>query len=134
MTDWTQVHPTQPMQAPGGRTIDIDVEMVPLVAELWRLGHTTNLACQDAGEAILGGGTRTPEPERPAAAARNIGRAWLIVRAKEGPRLLEAWRPLRDSGRWLLQPAARDEPSGPWASLTFPRDRITDAAELLRRL
>ncbi|NEA23781.1 hypothetical protein [Actinomadura bangladeshensis] len=100
MTDWTQFHPTEPLTAPDGSRVDIDVEMVPLVQQLWRLGFHTKVACQDAGEAVLHGGTRAPEGDRPRLAARTMGRAWLIVHADQAPRLLDAVTELSSTGTW----------------------------------
>lgn len=131
MSAWTQVHPTQPMTAPGGEVVEVDVEMVPLMAEVWRLGFTTLVCCQDAGEAVLGGGTRTPPDERSSVAARNSSRAWLMVLADEAPRLLAALQPLSAHGEWTARPVSREGPLE-WVSITFPRTSIDEAAELLR--
>jgi ABC-type uncharacterized transport system YnjBCD ATPase subunit len=118
------------MTAPDGERVEIDVEMVPLVTQLWRRGFETTVACQDMGEAILGGGTRVPPEERERRAADRMGRAWLKVRVEDGPRLLEALRPLSDTRGWVLH---EEEARGrPWVSVTFPRQDIAAAAELLQ--
>lgn len=132
MTDWTQFHPTQPMTTPEGETVHVDVEMGPLVAELWRLGYVTKVACQDVGEAVLEGGTRAAEADRPGIAARNMGRAWLIIRAEQGPILLDHMEDLNRRGEWKLFPVVKDEHPKSWISITFPRYQIAQARALLR--
>ncbi|GAA2433896.1 hypothetical protein GCM10010191_55270 [Actinomadura vinacea] len=129
MTAWTQTHPTQTVTTPGGQRVDIDVEMV---TQLWRLGYDTVLACQDAGEAILGGGTRVPPAEREQRAVASMGRAWLKIRMKDGSRLLEALRPLSSAEGWILH--AGEARGRPWVSLTFPRRDISEAAQLVERV
>jgi hypothetical protein len=118
------------MTAPDGERVEIDVEMVPLVTQLWRRGFETTVACQDMGEAILGGGTRVSPEERERRAADRMGRAWLKVHVEDGPRLLEALRPLSDGPGWVLH---EEETRGrSWVSVTFPRQDIAAAAELLQ--
>ncbi|WP_329521324.1 hypothetical protein [Spirillospora sp. NBC_01491] len=131
MTDWTQTHPTQTMTTPGGERVEIDLEMIPLLTQLWRHGFETLLACQDLGEAILGGGTRVPPQERESHAADRMGRAWLKVRMEDGPRLLEVLQPLSDYQGWVLH--AEEARGRPWVSVTFPRQDIVEAAALLGR-
>lgn len=132
MTAWTQHHPTQTMTTPSGEKVEIDVEMVPLIRQVWRLGYATLLCCQDAGESILNGGTRTPADQRDSAAARNQGRAWVKVLADQCPRLLAALEPLSASGGWTAHPSAQPG-QAEWYSITFPRAQIKDAADLLYR-
>lgn len=134
MTDWTQFHPTRPLTAPDGRQVHIDVEMVPLIRQLWRLGYLTKVACQDAGEAVREGGTRAAEADRPRLAARTMGRAWLIVRAEQGPQLLDAVGELARAGGWRLFPVVKDSDPASWASITFPRQQIAAAAAALAAL
>lgn len=132
MTDWTQVHPTYRLTAPDGREVNIDREMAPLVRELWRLGFETKLACQDAGEAVQGGGTRAAETDVPQASARLKGRAWLVVRREDGPRLLEIWRPVGQPAEWVMRPVCeKDSEPDHWVSITFPRHLIEEAARAL---
>ncbi|NKZ03285.1 hypothetical protein [Actinomadura latina] len=133
MTAWTQFHPTEPLTTPDGQRVGIDVEMVPLVQQLWRLGFQTKVACQDAGEAVLQGGTRAPEADRPRIAARTMGRAWLIVRADQAPRLLDALVEVTSTGDWKLSPVVKDRDPDFWTSITFPRHQIAVAATLLAR-
>jgi hypothetical protein len=134
VTDWTQYHPTQTLTTPDGRQADIDMEMVPLVAELWQLGFETKVACQDAGEAVREGGTRATPEDRPAAAASNMARAWLVVRREDAPRLLEIWSPAGKPGDWMMQPVKKDTDPDRWVSITFPRDLIEAAVRALRPL
>jgi hypothetical protein len=131
MTDWTQHHQTQTqtMTGPDGHEHDIDKGVAGLVAELWRRGFITKLACEDAGEAILNGGTLASPEEIESAAARNIGRAWLIVEKDDGPKLFDIWKALR--GDWLIFPVQKDSQPDRWISITFPKNQIPDAVELL---
>ncbi|MFC5753862.1 hypothetical protein [Actinomadura rugatobispora] len=133
MTDWIQHHPTTPMTTRDGRAVEIDVEIAPLVEQLWRLGYTTKLACQDAGEAILHGGTRVAPSDRDRQSACHAGRAWIIVGVDDGPALLKAVRSLASAGTWRSFPVTKGNDPEAWMSITFPRRDITAAAELLRR-
>jgi hypothetical protein len=133
MTDWTQHHPTTPMTTPDGRTVEIDVEIAPLVEQLWRLGYTTKLACQDAGEAIMHDGTRVAPSDRDRQSTRHAGRAWIVVGVNDGSALLEAVRSLPSAGSWRAFPVTKDNAPEAWVSITFPRRDIIAAAELLRR-
>ncbi|NEA29675.1 hypothetical protein [Actinomadura bangladeshensis] len=132
MTDWTQFHPTEPLTTPDGQRVDIDVEMVPLVQQLWRLGFRTKVACQDAGKAVLHGGTRAPEADRPHLADRTLGRAWLIVHADQAPHLLDAVPELAGTGTWKLSSVTKDRDPRSWTSITFPRPHIPAANALLK--
>ena len=132
MTGWTQHHPTQALKTPDGREVDIDLEMVALVRELWRLGFATKVACQDAGEAVREGGTRATEAERSEASARLTGRAWLVVRREDAPRLLESWTRLGRTDDWMVRPVKKDTAPGAWVSVTFPRALINAATQALR--
>lgn len=134
MTGWTQYHPTQTLTTPDGQRVGIDVKMVPLVTQLWRLGFATKVACQDAGEAIQEGGTRAAPADRPAAAARNMGRAWLVVRREDGPRLLKIWACVGAPDDWMMQPVKKDTDPDGWVSITFPRRLIETAVQALRPL
>jgi hypothetical protein len=132
MGSWTQTHPTVPLTTPVGTVVEIDAEMAPFVRELWRLGYITRMCCQDAGEAIIGGGlTHVHASLRDTTAARNMGRALLKVAAIQGPALLTALRSLHGTGLWLANiPMGLEGPS-PWASIAFPRNHILLAAALL---
>ncbi|MGI5170054.1 hypothetical protein ACQEU3_37455 [Spirillospora sp. CA-253888] len=128
MTDWKQFHPTKTLAAPDGQQAAIDVEMVPLIQQLWRLGIETKTACQDASEAVREGGTRVPAEERPAKAARLTGRAWLVVSQEDGPRLIRAWECLGGSGEWKLLPVVQENDPEKCGTITFPRNQIEAAA------
>ncbi|WP_067453405.1 hypothetical protein [Actinomadura macra] len=134
MTEWTQFHPTRVLVTLDGHEVNIDLEMVPLVQELWRLGLETKVACQDAGEAVREGGTRVAEAERAQASARLMGRAWLVVRLEDGPTLLEIWDSLGRPDDWVLRPVKKDTEPERWVSITFPRPLIKAAAQVLRPL
>ncbi|TDD94789.1 hypothetical protein [Actinomadura rubrisoli] len=128
MTDWTQHHPTQKLTAPDNQMVNIDVEMVPLVTALWRLGCVTKVSCQDAGEAVREGGTRTPEADRPRVSAKLTGRAWLVVRHDDVPRLLDIWSGLGTPDDWMVRPVKKDRNPDEWRSIVFPRELISAAA------
>lgn len=114
MTAWTQVHPAQLVTTPTGAIVDVDVEMVPLMTEIWRLRFTTLICCQDAGEAILGGGTRTPPEKRADAAARTTGRAPAVRARRRQPVAPPA-------ERQLLQGRGRCRTGSPrWCPRTSP--------------
>ncbi|GAA2613816.1 hypothetical protein SMC26_23865 [Actinomadura fulvescens] len=134
MTDWTQHHPTQQLTTPDGHQVAIDVEMAPLVTELWRLGFQTKVACQDAGEAIKQGGTRATQAEQARLAARLTGRAWLVIRTQQAQQLLDICAGLTEPQAWLLRPVKKDSQPQDWASLTFPRTLIGPATRHLRSM
>ncbi|MCQ8832750.1 hypothetical protein [Streptomyces malaysiensis] len=48
------IHPHHTLITPPGEHVDIDIGMVPVISELWRLGFTTTACCQDVGEATAG--------------------------------------------------------------------------------
>lgn len=133
MTSWTQTHPTRQVIMPDGSPAEIDEEMVPLVTQLWRLGFETLLACQDVGEAILGGGTRTLPADRERLAVPCMRRAWLKVRSEDAPCILRLLRPMSDGEGWILH--SPEEPHAHvWVSITFPRHQTAETATLLSRL
>lgn len=45
-------HPTRPMTTLDGRTVDIDVALVELMALIWEIGAVTRWSCQNHGEAM----------------------------------------------------------------------------------
>jgi hypothetical protein len=129
---WTQTHATVPLRTPAGDVVEIDEEMAPLIRQLWRLGYITHMCCQDAGEAIIGGGlTHVHESLRDTTAARNKGRALVKLAAHQGPALLTALRSLHDSGLWLASISVSPDGLSPWVSIGFPRDHIAQATDLL---
>lgn len=50
------------LTTPDGTAADIDVEIVPLVRALWRIGLVTTASCQDFGEGTAGHGAPTRAP------------------------------------------------------------------------
>jgi hypothetical protein len=134
VTDWVQHHATVPVTTPDGPAVDIDVEIAPLVEQLWRLGYRTKVACQDMGESILHGGTRVAPPDRERMSAIHAGRAWVIVGVEQGPVLVEALKSLPCADSWKLFRVTKDNDPDSWISLTFPRTSIAAATELMRSL
>ncbi|MFI0452470.1 hypothetical protein [Actinomadura sp. 6N118] len=132
MTDWVQHHPTHQLTAPDGQEVNIDVEIVPLVAALWRLGFETKVACQDAGEAVREGGTRAPEADRPRVSAKLMGRAWLVIRHEHVPRFLEICSGLGQPDDWIVRPVKKDRAADEWLSVVFPRELIPAAARAVQ--
>jgi hypothetical protein len=121
-----------PLQTPAGDVVEIDEEMVPLIRQLWRLGYTTHMCCQDAGEAIIGGGlTHVHESLRETTAARNKGRALVKLASDQGPALLTVLRSLYDGGLWLASISVGPDGPSCWVSIGFPRDHIVQATNLL---
>lgn len=92
------------------------------------------MACQDAGEAIREGGTRTDPADLERKSTRLMGVAWLIVRRKDGPHLLEIWGSFGDPSAWTMHPVVKDSEPDRWVSITFPRQQIEAAAQTLRAL
>ena len=147
----------------GERLAEVDVDLAPLVTELWRAGIGTIHSCQDVGENVAGLVAELPHLE--AVARREAGRASIgfadhldllafhDALANAGPRdgfyerMLHwaapgAWQcviGLQDRG--LSRPDGRISPDGtPFSSLEaasfqvrFPRSDIEEATERLRR-
>ncbi|MFC5183584.1 hypothetical protein [Actinomadura harenae] len=111
--------------------VSIDEELVPLMTQVWRLGFETKVSCQDVGEAVRDGGTRTAPADRPTVAARLRGRAWLVVKREHGPLLMTAVRLAGASEGWALHPVKQDTDPSTWLSITLPRTRIRQAAQAL---
>jgi hypothetical protein len=90
MSDLKPVHPTQRLVAPDGGEVDIDVEMVPLIQELWKQGLTTKGCCQDFGDSILNNGHRSTSPDdaRQRFADFYSGQAWLKMPTADATRLI----------------------------------------------
>lgn len=89
--DLINVHPSERLALPGGGGADIDVEMVPLMRALWRLGLGTRGCCQDFGESILGNGhqSTTSDDDRRRHAAFFAGQAWLKMPVDDAVALLD---------------------------------------------
>jgi hypothetical protein len=128
---WSQQHPTKTLVDPDEGPVEIDVEMVPLIENLWARGYTTMMSCQDIGESILSGGTTTPEHLVEKTAAFYMGSAWLKVPADDGIRLMRLFAPIHRPGEWLAQIPITPKGACSWASIHFPREQINEAASLL---
>ncbi|KAB2344845.1 hypothetical protein [Actinomadura rudentiformis] len=130
MTTDAQHHPTQTMTTPQGGQVEIDVLLVPVITELWRLGYATLRSCQNGGESTLAGTTGAPKADIQRLAAYNQGKAWVTIREEDGPRLLAAVDALNPDFEWRSHQARTPG----WVSITIPTDRLDDAAVLLRQL
>ncbi|RFU41195.1 hypothetical protein DZF91_12995 [Actinomadura logoneensis] len=127
-----QVHPTRAVTAPDGKSVRVDELMVPLVKALWASGYTSLRCCQDAGQAIRAGGTRTPVEHRPLYGDFYEGLAWVTLPIEDMIRLRAIAQPVAEYRRWMASAPIRQGGMGPWASLHFPTDQIDDLAKLLR--
>lgn len=130
MTQQPQHHPTRTMTTPRGEQVEIDVLMVPVIEQLWRLGYDTLRSCQDGGESTLAGTTAARPDEIERFAAYNAGRAWVTVRDDEAPGLLAGVRELDPLVDWRPHPAR----TAGWCSITIPTDHLDRAAAVLRQL
>ncbi|MFC7330311.1 hypothetical protein [Marinactinospora rubrisoli] len=79
-------HPGDRLTAPDGRTVHIDLRLVPLIRLLWNLDIRTRASCQDYGESLQA------HPGLPSGDPRWIefhrGRVWLKLPAQDAQRLL----------------------------------------------
>ncbi|WP_143220952.1 hypothetical protein [Actinomadura sp. CNU-125] len=64
--------------------------------------------------------------------ARLKGRAWLVVRHDDAPRLLESAKRLGEPDDWLVRPVKKDTDPDTWVSITFPRALIDALGRALR--
>jgi hypothetical protein len=126
--EFVQHHPTQAMKSREGDTVEIDIEMVPLIAQLWRLGFTTDMSCQDTGKYMRDGTPAHAPDDRDEASERIMGRAWVRVPAHQSSRLMDLVALLNPNGEWMV--IERTHRVG-WTSLTFPKDQIPAVVELL---
>lgn len=154
-----RTHPATLLQH-GEWKAEIDVELVPLVLEIWRAGIGTIHSCQDVGENISGlvaGLAHLGSVARHEAGRASIGfastdglLAFLDAQANSGPRdgfyerLLHwaspgAWQcviGLRDSGLEAA-PVGEPTPSSRLAAVSFqvrfPRSDIEEATVRLQR-
>lgn len=92
MSDLIQVHPAERLVTPDGAEVDIDVEMVPLLQQLWAMGLQTKGCCQDFGDSIGNNGHRstTPDDDRQRHATFYAGQAWLKMPLADAARLISA--------------------------------------------
>jgi hypothetical protein len=157
----TRTHPAT-VVVHGSLTAEVDVDLAPLVLEVWRAGIATIHSCQDVGENVAGLAGRLPHLEE--VVRRESGRAslgfagadamaaFLDAVANAGPRdeLYERMAHWASPGAWQLLVTVSDRglaegeelaPDGtPWSRLTpasftvrFPRTDIAEVAERMRR-
>lgn len=127
-TGWVQHHPTQAVTTSEGETVEIDTEMVPLIAALWKLGYLTDMSCQDTGEYMRDGTPPEPPEDRGEAAQRMMGRAWVRMPEADATRLMGVVEAAGMGGSWRVFPETRREG---WASITFPKEQIPAVVDLL---
>ncbi|GLZ16026.1 hypothetical protein Acsp04_62610 [Actinomadura sp. NBRC 104425] len=89
------------------------------------------MCCQDAGEAIRGGGTRIPPERRERYAAFYDGFAWLTMPVGDMQRLLALTADLAKGNGWAPNIRLRSSGLTEFASLHFPARQIR---EVIRRL
>jgi hypothetical protein len=92
MSELKQVHPSERLIIPETGPVDIDVEMVPLMRQLWAMGLTTLGCCQDFGDSILHNGHRstTTDDDRQRFADFYRGQAWLKMPVANALRLISS--------------------------------------------
>ncbi|MEV5509068.1 hypothetical protein [Streptomyces orinoci] len=138
------IHPHETLTTPAGDAVEIDLDMVPVVRELWRLGIKTTACCQDVGEATAGVREQRDTPlgyggdgfiayhrgwallKLPIADALHLVEL-LDASPTFGDRIRHPWRP----GSWRMNvPLVRDG-IAPDALLHLPREQLSDLAEAL---
>ncbi|MEU7182324.1 MULTISPECIES: hypothetical protein [Streptomyces] len=140
------IHPSEILTTPAGERVQIDEEMSPIVRDLWRLGYATSACCQDIGEATasvrdkrtspLGyGGDPFIEYHRgwallklPIPDAMHFV-AMLAETAQFGERVRHPWRP----GSWRMNVPLEPDGLADSALLHFPKQQISELAEVLRK-
>jgi hypothetical protein len=147
-------HPTVELVTPDGEHVDIDVDIAPVIQQLWQAGLTTVSCCQDVGEALSPTIALFP-PHIAAIADRDAGYAiiefsdiedagaFLSAIANAGPRDAFYVRMIHWAAPGAWHSCARltdlaDDADDEWsqfvtlgASVKFPR---TDLPEILARL
>lgn len=116
------------MTTPEGEQVEIDVEMVPVAAQLWRLGFRTDMCCQDTGEYMLHGMPANAPDDREEAASRIMGRAWVRVPDDQAEWLMATVESLNSNGEWRVFRQTNREG---WTSITFPKEQIPALVDLL---
>jgi hypothetical protein len=146
-----QIHPTECLTAPDGASADIDVEIVPLVRALWRLGLATTASCQDFGEGTAGQRSANPRPSwygGDAFIAYYTGWAWLKMPVPDALRLatLLLGTDFRDRvarrwqhGSWRMHiPVIFDVDHGitpdDTAQIHLPKDQVPDLTQTLEHM
>jgi hypothetical protein len=148
MSDVANVHPSQRLVLPwdsDGEAVDIDVEVVPLVQQLWALGLQTAGCCQDLGESIITTESPTASAGRRRHAAFYQGQAWLKMPVDDAQHMLgilakspgfrEQLRRWTHPDAWetyaYLLPTDDGVRMSSWAQVHFPNDQIGEVVELL---
>ncbi|MBO2465383.1 hypothetical protein [Actinomadura violacea] len=126
--------------------MDIDLDMIPLVRALWRLGLSTSGCCQDLGASIRCGPRSATGPGRRRHADFYAGQAWLKMSADDARTMLDLLvRVLPKTGerlnRWTRADAwdvfvylvAEGESVVPscWAQVHFPRIHLNEVTRAL---
>jgi hypothetical protein len=75
-TEEPNAHSTTPVLL-GDREVAVDVELAPLIIELWRAGIETDSSCQDAGEMLASGDAL--DEHFAVIAERERGRAYIVL-------------------------------------------------------
>lgn len=139
------IHPHQKLITPEGEHVDIDLAMVPVIGELWRLGFTTTACCQNVGEASAGVREQRDTPlGYDGDAFINYHRGWALLKLPtddalrlaallaDGPpfadRVRHPWRP----GSWRMNVPLEPTGLADAALLHFPSPQIPQLAEVLR--
>lgn len=144
------IHPTEVLTTPSGEKVDIDIEMVPVVREVWRLGLTTTACCQNVGDATaalrdLAVGSPNSQGEGfiafhqeyallklPQDDARRL--ATMLLETPLGDRVRQRWQ----EGSWRIHvPIICDDNRmvlADTALIHFPRGQIHDLTQALGRL
>lgn len=144
MTGNHVLHPHEWLTTPDGTDVEIDVEMVPLIYEIWRLGLATVGCCQNLGESIIIGNS----PSRQRHADFHQDKAWLQMPLPDAQRLLgivsrqpeyherlvrwthpDAW-----SAFVYLEPADGTARLASTAQILFPGRHVPALTELLRSI
>jgi hypothetical protein len=143
MPDVKNVHRSERLITPDGAEVDIDVEMVPLIRQLWALGLPTAGCCQDLGESIVIGNS----PSRTRHADFYRGLAWLKMPLPAGCELLgylaerpeyaERLRRWTHPQAWLAQVHLVPGESGTielgHAQIHFPREQLDEVTAVLKQ-
>ena len=139
------IHPHQTLITPAGEHIDVDLDMIPVIGELWRLGFTTTACCQDVGEATAGVREQRESPlgyggdafinyhrgwallKLPTADARRLV-ALLADDPQFADRVSHPWRP----GSWRMNVPLEPTGLAEAGLLHFPTEQIPQLVEALR--
>ena len=133
MAEYPQVHGTTRLTTPHGAAVNVDAGMADLIRALWGAGYETLMCCQDAGEAIRGGGTPI-QPERwERYAAFYAGFAWLKTPVPDMQRLVTTTADIAKGHGWA--PCINITPQGTntFAHLHFPARQIEAVTALVKR-